>query len=259
MAAGPGAGRRAGVDRPRDGLQPAAERGAGPVLHGPEHVRRARSGRRPRRQRRGRPDGHRRWRSGTGGQQPAQRRRHERRGAAPARLARQPDRRVRLPLPPDGQPRPRGRPPVCRLQVQPALGQLQVHLQARRRAESRGLDRDNELLQPALLRSLGRRRAQDHCAGGDRASTSSTATRIYSRPAPAGEARTPSTRARARSSSTRLGRFARSARTSAPTAGRSPGASTSSTSAARRSAHSCASTRFPGCSTSSTTARPRRR
>ena len=52
-------------------------------------------------------------------------------------------------------------------QVQPALGQLQVHLQARRRAESRGLDRDNELLQPALLRSLGRRRAQDHCAGGD--------------------------------------------------------------------------------------------
>ena len=60
-----------------------------------------------RRQRRDRPDGHRRRRPGAGGRNPPNVVAGERRGAAPPRPARRPDRRLRLPLPPDRQPRPR--------------------------------------------------------------------------------------------------------------------------------------------------------
>ena len=73
---------------------------------------------------------------------------------------------------------------------------------------------------PALLRPLGRRRAEDRGPRAPPASTSSTATRTSSRPATAAAARTRSTTPRARSSSTRAARCARSAPTSAPTAGR---------------------------------------
>ena len=70
-----------------------------------------------------------------------------------------PTRRLRVPVPADRQPRPRRGPELRRLPVQPALGRLQVDLPAQRRAQPGGLDGHDELLQPALLGSLGRRRA----------------------------------------------------------------------------------------------------
>ena len=82
-------------------------------------------------------------------------------------------------------------------------------------------------------------------------------TRTCSPRAPARAARTPSRPAKARSSSTRAGRSARCAPTSAPTAAPTPSGCTSSTSAARTSRRTCASTRSQASWTSSTTA-PRR-